>query len=301
MLDDILIPLVSAKQHERVPNEVIKNMVKEYVQYPVLEYVYGSREFQRLVFYGGSCVRICYDGPRLSEDLDFTVLSPAQAIDLDALARGLEARFRSEFLVDVKAHVQQNEVMKRVTLKFPILKKLGLTPALPSASDLLHVKIEISLSSLTGTKTNSSSNTPSGTSQEGAYELSGVETSSVVKYGLSFFVKHYTLPFLMAGKINALLSRIWLKGKEGEVDIKGRDFFDLYWFFDRKVEPDWETLERATGISRMDQLKKILWERIERSVTPAKLVYDLKGFFANQQYVQDFAKNYKEIMKKYLI
>ncbi|OGL78172.1 hypothetical protein A3J43_01825 [Candidatus Uhrbacteria bacterium RIFCSPHIGHO2_12_FULL_54_23] len=282
MLDDVLIPLVETKQRERVPGEVIKNMVKEYLQYPVLEYVYNSEELQQLVFYGGSCVRICYDGPRLSEDLDFTVLSPAYAIDLDTLAHGLERRFRSEFLIDADVKVRQSEVMKRVTLKFPILKKLGLAPTLPSASDLLHVKIEISLSSLP------------------VYEFGGVETSPVAQHGFNVFVRHYTLPILMAGKINALLSRVWFKGKREEVDIKGRDFFDLYWFFDRKVEPAWETLKQVTGIATMEELKSALWEKIEASVTPEKLVYDLKGFFANQRYVRDFAKHYKEIMKKHL-
>lgn len=40
----------------------------------------------------------------------------------------------------------------------------------------------------------------------------------------------------MTEKINALLCRIWYKGKRYEIDIKGRDFYDLFCFYKKIVD-----------------------------------------------------------------
>ena len=44
-----------------------------------------------------------------------------------------------------------------------------------------------------------------------------------------FTVRSYTLPFLFAGKLHALLCRKW--GKR----VKGRDWYDTLWFIGREV------------------------------------------------------------------
>ena len=46
-------------------------------------------------------------------------------------------------------------------------------------------------------------------------------------------VRHYDLPSLMAGKVNAVLSRPY---------AKGRDWYDLLWYLAKKIEPNLELL-----------------------------------------------------------
>ena len=71
LLEELLKPIVEEKKHLGVPNMVILNYLKEYIQYLVLYLIYNHSKFKKLVFKGGSCLSICYNLPRLSEDLDF--------------------------------------------------------------------------------------------------------------------------------------------------------------------------------------------------------------------------------------
>ena len=56
---------------EETTNVFKKNLVKEYLQIPILSFFYSNKKYQDLIFYGGSCLKHCFDLPRLSEDLDF--------------------------------------------------------------------------------------------------------------------------------------------------------------------------------------------------------------------------------------
>lgn len=275
MLEQELNELVETKQREGVPDFVIKNFVKEYLQYPVLECVYTTPDYQPWVFYGGSCLRVCFQAPRLSEDLDFELTQKDfGALDLPRIAAAIKERLTRDRGLSLETKIQSRS---RIYLKFPMLHRLRL--ATREESDFLFVKLEFSVS-------------PSSTAS--------TELTPVSQFGYNFIVRHYPLPRLFAGKIAALLTRVWFKGKGDEVDIKGRDFYDLYWYLERGVEPDWDFLAKHVKISNRRELNRVLRERIWRAVTHQKLSYDLKNFFPDQRFVEDFCLNYKEIMKKYL-
>jgi len=48
------------------------NVVREYVQHLFLSYLYQFQESEHLAFKGGTALRLLYQSPRFSEDLDFT-------------------------------------------------------------------------------------------------------------------------------------------------------------------------------------------------------------------------------------
>ena len=104
----------------------------------------------------------------------------------------------------------------------------------------------------------------------------------------------------MNGKLNAIFDRKWFKGKENEIDIKGRDFYDLFWYLQKDISPNWNNLKSSLEIADQEELKKELLKIIDKNITSQKLSYDLKNFFPNQDFVSDFCKNYKKIIKKYL-
>ena len=71
MFKKTLENIVQEKKRLGLPGFVIKNILKEYLQYPVLSFIYNDKKYKSMIFIGGSCLRTCFDLPRLSEDLDF--------------------------------------------------------------------------------------------------------------------------------------------------------------------------------------------------------------------------------------
>lgn len=275
MILEVLKDIVEQKKRESVDNGVIVNFLKAYLQYPILEFIYNSSEYKNFVFTGGSCLRICFNAPRLSEDLDFDLQEDDwKKLDLKILGEKLVAVFRDKYLLPVELRTQSNY---RIYLKFPILKELGLTGRMES--DFLFVKIE---------------------PNKMAFTDKAIEMTSIFKFGYNFVVNNYKKEFLMAGKIGAILNRVWFKGDKNEIDIKGRDFFDLYWYLQNGVEPDWPTLKQAAGIINKKELKEKILAIIDSKVTAQKLAFDLKKFFPDQIFVEEFCKNYKELISKLL-
>jgi hypothetical protein len=276
MLLDLLKDFVSQKKQAAWPDFVIKNAVKEYLQFPVLAFLYGRPAYQNWVFMGGSALRIIYDLPRLSEDLDFNLpVAVYDELDLQVLGEAIKEYFQDQFRMEI---IYRAQGKNRLYLKFPILQELGLAGD-KSESDFLYVKIELSIEDF----------------QRPEYEVAPVSG-----FGFNFIVKTYNLKFLMTGKICAILERAWFKGSDNEIDIKGRDYYDLFWYLEKGIEPDFKTLALKFKIKDMAELKARLKGKIIKAVTPAKLHYDLANFFDEQEFIKGFCNNYQEIIKKYL-
>ncbi len=275
MLEEVLREIIKNRKQLSASPLLIRNYLKEYLQYLILSLIYNQKNFNQLIFKGGSCLRIIYNLPRLSEDLDFDYNGKKIKTSLiEHLNEYLENQIKNKYYQKLETKIQKNF---RIYLKFPILKSIGFSEN--NQTDKLFIKIELS---------------------DSINPYAGFNLTPISKYGLNFIIKSYDLPTLMAGKINAFLHRIWYKGKKSEIDIKGRDFYDLFWFFQNKIEPNWKTLAKLTGIKNMPQLKKVIKERIIKSVTPSKLIYDLSNFIEDRSFVENFSKNYFQIMKKYL-
>ena len=67
-----------------------KNLLREYLQYKILEIIFNSEFAGKLAFLGGTALRIIYDNNRFSEDLDFDNfgLGEKEFIDLANAAKG---------------------------------------------------------------------------------------------------------------------------------------------------------------------------------------------------------------------
>ena len=275
MLIEILKQIVEEKKKRNYSNSVIINSLKEYLQFPVLNFIYNSNKYNKFIFTGGSCLQICHGLPRLSEDLDFDLeKEDYQKLNLEKMGVEIAKYFKKRFLFNIQYKAQGNS---RLYLKFDVLKELGLLYG--EGSSLLYVKIEPALT---------------------IFEKFQEEPIAISNYGFNFVARNYTLNFLMTSKIIAILKRKWFKGEENEVNIKGRDFYDLYWYLEKNVKPDMGALKSLLGISSEKELKERLWGKIEKDVDEKKLAYDLQNFFSEQNYITEFCKNYKKIIKKYL-
>ncbi len=248
-----------------------RNLLKENLQIFVLDYIYSSKEYKDLVFYGGSCLSQCYNLPRLSEDLDF--VDVLNKIDLEKLAIDLKKYFKDKTDLDPIVKLQKF----RIYLRFPILKELGLSSG-EKETDLLYLKVEIFKEFNFCQKYKS-------------------EIVPLFKSGKAMFVKTFDLPTMMSTKIRAVLNRKWEKtDKSGAtlISVKGRDYFDLMWYFEKKIKPNFSCIDKN---KTQDEIKKELI-RIVSSVDERSIALDLENFISDQNYLDNLSKNIKDILKR---
>jgi predicted nucleotidyltransferase component of viral defense system len=188
------------------------NLLREYLQEFVLRSLHESEAFLCLSFVGGSALRFLYELPRFSEDLDFSLeraasYQPAQwlgKLKRDFALAGFDAtiRWNDRKIVHV-VWIRISGILHQVRLA-----------AVPEQK--LSVKLEINTRP-----------------PEGA-----VLQSRLVNRHMIFALRHHDISSLMAGKIHALTTRRY---------PKGRDWYDLLWYRSRRppVEPNLTLLKSA--------------------------------------------------------
>lgn len=275
MIEQILKDLVFEKKKQGLANDVIRNLLKESLQFYVLDYIYNSTLGQSLIFTGGSALRICYGLNRLSEDLDFD-LDKNKNIDKEKIVSDILDYFKKrQYFSKIEASISGQE--EKIYLKFPILYDLGV--AKRPESDKLYVKIETA---------------------KNISEYYQSEFIPLSKFNLNFVIKAYTLETLMASKIIAILKRTFKKGRGDKITFKGRDYYDLLWFLQKKINPDIKRLNDVLKINDKKEVYSALWGKIEK-ISQAYLKEDLLPLFEDGRFIENYCQNYKEMVKKYLI
>ena len=228
-----------------------RNIAREYLQARILENLQKMGAFVPLAFQGGTALRFLYGLRRFSEDLDFSLENGKNAFDFEYYLQGLKNTFSAEgYALEVSYNPER--VVQSALLKFPGLpNELGLSP---HRNEILSIKIEVD------------TNPPRG---------AAMETSLVRKY-VFLNLHHYDRASLFAGKIHALLSRKF---------TKGRDVYDLLWYLSDPTWPppnfvflknalvqtgwkgafpdedNWRSLLR-------DRMNDLDWERVISDVSP---------------------------------
>lgn len=188
------------------------NRLREYLQAHVLRSLHECEAFRPLAFVGGTALHFLHSLPRFSEDLDFSLVSAegyAGSEWMGKVKRDLTlAGFKPEVTWNDRKTVHTGWV--RVA---GILHDAGLS-AMPDQK--LAIKVEIDTSPPVGAR---------------------CERRIVTRH-LTFFIQHYDLPSLLAGKLHAALTRQY---------AKGRDWYDLLWYLSQHppVEPNLPLLQNA--------------------------------------------------------
>jgi hypothetical protein len=247
-----------------------RNILKEYLQILVLDFIYSHKDYSQLIFYGGSCLAHCYGLPRLSEDLDFVDLK--KQVDTVKLAEDLEAYFKKNTDIAPKAVCREF----RVHLKFPLLKDLGLAEI--GDSDLLFLKVEVFK----------------------GFDFCGnfkTEIIPLFKFNRSALVKTFDLPTLMSTKIRAVLLRRWERtDKQGKITakVKGRDYFDLMWYLEKNIKPN---ISCIAEVKSEKELKEKLLIAIDKA-DASSIRLDLEPLIADRNFVEKLSKNLKDILRR---
>lgn len=271
-----LMQNVLSQKDPLLPNETKRIILKEFLQAYTLDFLYNHPLYRKLNFYDGTCLHVIYNLNRLSEDID---LDNSHAIDLSNLENDLLTFFRSSIgYAGVTAKTQIGEWgIRRTTLKFPILYALGLTS---HTNEPLHLKVEVSQHR----------------------QISILRRTPLLLFGRSFVASHFSLETMMAGKMLACLERSFQKG-EG-ASIKGRDFYDLLWFMQQKIQPLEEKLAKD-GIKSytVQSAMQTLGEKIV-DLRISDLAEDLLPLFEQRSFItawlEGFRENFREYEKNYV-
>ena len=179
-----------------------RNVVREYLQARILGVLQRTGMMIPLAFHGGTALRFLYSAARYSEDLDFALEQASAQYDFQTCLRVVQSTFTAEgYTVDLK-------VSDRKQIHSAFVRFRGLLYELDLSSrkkETLAVKIEID------------TNPPSG----------AVLKTSVVRRHVTLQLQHHDRASLLAGKLHAILSRPY---------VKGRDLYDLLWYLS---DPDW--------------------------------------------------------------
>lgn len=236
-------------------------MLREYLQYKILEILYESPFATDLCFLGGTCLRIVHGNRRFSEDLDFDNISLEEDAFKDVADEIQKGLRREGYQVELKT------IMKgawHCHIKFPgLLFDEGL-------SGYQEEKILIRLDT------------------EPQYFDYEPEPFLLNRFEVFTTIWTTPLPLLMAQKIYAIINR-----NRG----KGRDFFDLVYLMGRDVKPDYEYLEAKVSITEPESLKQAIINRCQQ-LDMEGMAKDVEPFLFDASDVKK-VRRFSELAKQY--
>jgi hypothetical protein len=230
-MKDYCLSLVAAKSGY---NDKL-NAMREYLQAYILSFMYEGGVFRHAAFVGGTALRFLHGLPRFSEDLDFSQADKKKVefgALMDKILRELDlAGYKAAALIDGEKTVNS------AFIKFEgLMYEAGISPL---KSQKFSVKIEID------------TNPPQG---------AVLEELLVNKYFPINFLA-YNPASLFAGKVHAILSRKY---------TKGRDLFDLGWYLMtwKGIEPNFNQLNNALTQSKWQGpvISKVNWRQVAGDV-----------------------------------
>lgn len=199
-----------------------KHMIKEYVELLSLEWISRSIYAEKLIFIGGTNLRLIQGIDRFSEDLDFDCkgLSETEFLTMtDGLIRYLQLQGLEAIAKDKEGSKLQ---AYRRNVYFPeLLFDLQVTG---HRDERFLMKIEAQDQGIVYPR----------------------EMATIQRLGFYFPVAVPPLPVLLSMKLSALIAR-----------QKGRDFYDTIFLWQR-TQPDYAFLNERSGIANKIQLVEIM-------------------------------------------
>lgn len=173
-----------------------RNLAREYLQARILQFLQENGVFRSWIFHGGTALRFLYRLPRYSEDLDFSLIRGNDSKEFNKTVAKIQPWFEAEaYNIDMK--IKTEKTIKSALIRFSgLLYELDLSQR---QSQVLSIKIELD------------SRPPGG----------GAAVTSVIRRHIMLNILHYDKPSLLSGKLHALLTRPY---------VKGRDLYDIFWY-----------------------------------------------------------------------
>lgn len=257
----------------------VRNLLKESLQFYLLNFIYNSHYGERFLMKGGTCLRFCFGLPRLSEDLDFDVYD-FKNFDYKNFLKDLTDYFKN-YLKFYRLGIKISGKNKIIYLNFPILEEIGfpIDKNRPSENILF---LRIDLAPVKGK----------------SYQT---DISLKSSWDFSFLIKRYSIGDLFAGKLAAVLGRESFEGETLKPRFKGRDYFDIFWLQEKGIKPNLDYLKEISTFDSTSSLKEALEKRFNEAKKKIDyLVEDLRPFIENENFVTKFAKNFPLLTENFI-
>ena len=209
------------------------NSLREYLQAFIMRSLHESEAARSIAFVGGTALRFLEDLPRFSEDLEFSQVL-TDGYDPVRWLRKLKRDLDLAGFDSTVRWIDRTPVQVAWVRTASLLAEAGLSG---HREQKLSIKVEID------------TRPPAGAAMQ----------RTVITRHFTFVIRHYDLPSLMAGKLHALLTRGY---------PKGRDWFDLVWYRSRRppVEPNLPLLQHALDQTQgADRYRAADWRALLRT------------------------------------
>lgn len=192
-----------------------ENALKEILQEIALYALSTTDFFEHALFQGGTSLRILYNLPRFSEDLDFILKIPDKNFNwkqyLDSIIDGFKLFGIAPEIADRSG---VNKAIQTIFLKDNSIGKIISLNFKNTLNKKLKIKFEIDINPPLGSK----------------------EEIKFLDFPVDFSITSQDLTSNFAGKCHALLCRPY---------TKGRDWFDFTWYVTKKTNINFPLLEAA--------------------------------------------------------
>jgi len=256
-------------QYKAITREQKNNAFREVMQQIVLAGLSRSDFFEHAAFYGGTCLRLFYDMPRFSEDMDFSLLQADKKFDLQNYFPFIKEEFLS---MGKTIEITKKAKLQNTNIESAFLKDTSLFYDVKFNTEK-QVKIKIEVDTLP--------------------PLNFETENKLLLQPFSFNTRCFTLPCLFAGKVHAFLFRNW------KMRVKGRDWFDFEWYIKNKIPIDLKHFmarakqfgDPAGKIKDEKSLKLALAKRI-KSVDINAVKKDVMPFLKNPEDAEIWSEGY---------
>jgi len=244
-------------------NEYQEYMLKEYLQYQILDIIFNSKYSGKLSFIGGTCLRILYDFRRFSEDLDFDNFGLKKE-EFDKLVKEIVDTLRAEgYNVEEREKKSDKRTAFQKYLHFPgLMFNQGLSP---HKEKRFFIKID---------------------SEAQNYNYTP-QKNIIQKFNVVTPVFHPALDIMLSMKIKAFFDR-----------RKTRDCFDIMQMYSLTT-PDFKFLNKKLHIHNKNELREKMLERCNE-IDFNHQVNDIKPYLFNNRDARKiimFPEFLKEMLK----
>lgn len=243
-----------------------RNATFEVNQQIILAGLYNGGFFNEAAFYGGTCLRIFHGLQRFSEDMDFSLLAPNERFDFTQYFQPIIDQFA---IVGRDVEIKKKDKKSFGKVESAFLKdNTDVFDVTFQTEKSIKIKIE-------------------------------VDTQPPMKFNTeqkllllpeSFMTRCFTLPDLFAGKMHALVYRVW-KNR-----VKGRDWYDFEWYVRHNIPLDFTHLhERVIEFNNEDITKDSFLEKLNERIATAdinQVKADVLPFIRNAKEVAIWSNEY---------
>jgi predicted nucleotidyltransferase component of viral defense system len=256
-----MLSLEEIKKNYSYPPGFDKSILREYIQYKILDIIFKSNFGEKLSFLGGTAIKICYKGRRFSEDLDFDNFNLTEKefeemsvkIQRELSLEGYEVEIRNVFKGAFRCYIKIPNILFENMIS-------------PYNDEKLMIQID--------TMPHDFIFTP--------------ETILLQKFDVFRNIKATPMDIILSQKIAAILER---------KRTKGRDFYDLVYLMGL-TDFNFDYLKQKLKIENKTELKKILLAFCA-NLNFKELTIDVLPFLIKQD-EKDYILNFKEYIEQKL-